>query len=87
MPLTRLTLFSRQVRTCEPLKGLPLTTLGLGYCSQIEDFTPIKDLPLTGLHLNDCKVRDLEPFKGMKLTALQLSGTRSATWNCSGACR
>jgi hypothetical protein len=75
MPLNRLTLFSRQVRDCEPLKGLPLTTLGLGYCSHIEDFTPLKGLPLTVLQLNDCKVRDLEPFKGMKLTRLHLVGT------------
>ena len=43
-----------------PLKNLPLTTLDLWSCNQVNDLTPLQALPLTTLNLQLCgQVRDL----------------------------
>jgi len=50
-----------------PLKDMPLTSLNLNGCNQVQDLTPLKGMPLAFLSLDvqsaGCQVRDLEPLK------------------------
>ncbi|MBF0245214.1 MAG: protein kinase [Planctomycetes bacterium] len=64
---------SKNLKNISALKGLPLTTLVLGDCTQISDLSPIQGMPLTGLNLTSCtQVSDLSPIQGMPLTSLNL---------------
>jgi len=54
-----------------PLKGMPLSELGLLGCP-VSDLTPLTGMPLTRLNLACALVADLAPLKGMPLTYLNL---------------
>ena len=50
-----------------------LVALDPAHCSQVEDFTLLKEMPLTSLGLNDCKrITDLEFIRGQKLRTLRI---------------
>jgi hypothetical protein len=54
---------------------MPLTTLELNYCRQVQDLTPLKGMPLTALYLaHGPQVRDLTPLEGMRLQQIVLPG-------------
>jgi hypothetical protein len=49
---------------------MPLTSLILSHCHQVQDLSPLKGLSLTLLFVADTPVRDLEPLKDMPLKRL-----------------
>ena len=60
------------------LKGIPLISLSVPGCVQVEDLGPLQDMPLTVLNLDHgARIKDLTPLQGLKLTNLSLV-------NCSG---
>ena len=63
------------VSTIEPLKGLPLRKLDLGFCSRISDISVVAGMPLNTLILEGTSVADLSPIKGMQLQVLYLQDT------------
>jgi len=63
------------VKTIEPLKGLPLRKLDLGFCTSINDITVLTGMPLNTLILEGTSVGDLSPIKGMPLQVLHLQDT------------
>jgi len=63
------------VSTIEPLKGLPLRKLDLGFCSRISDISVVVGMPLNTLILEGTTVADLSPIKGMQLQVLYLQDT------------
>ena len=51
------------------LQGMPLTSLVLTACSQVQDLTPLRGMPLVKLYITGCgQVSDLTPLEGMQLT-------------------
>jgi hypothetical protein len=55
---------------------MPLTSLHLAGCGQVQDLTPLKGMLLTTLNLHHCgQVRDLSPLKGMPLKSLRLENS------------
>jgi len=74
-PLARSKLNTLDLASCkgitsiEPLRGLPLTKLGL-YHADITDLSPLRGMPLEVLHLGSTKVTDLSPLKGAPLQEL-----------------
>ena len=56
-----------------PLRGMPISRLGLRYCPALRDLSPLRGMPLARLDLFYCGgVSDLSPLRGMPLTDLDL---------------
>ena len=68
-------LFRSGVRSIEPLKGLPLRFLDLGFCESISDLSVVAGMPLKTLILEGTSVADLSPISGMSLEVLYLQDT------------
>ena len=50
---------------------MPLTTLDLNSCGQVQDLTPLQGMPLTELRLYQCNgLQDITPLRSMRLTRL-----------------
>ena len=72
-PVIGVRLGRTRITDLTPLKGMPLTQLGLNG-EGITDLMPLKGMPLTELDLWDADgITDLTPLKGMPLTRLDLS--------------
>jgi Leucine-rich repeat (LRR) protein len=81
-PLTRLERLNLSgcvgVRDLQPLRGLPLTSLGVAYCP-IKNLEPLAGMRLTSLDLYNCRqLADLTPLAGAPLTSLEMGGTQVA---------
>ena len=63
------------LRSVEPLKGLPLRGLDLGF-TYVTDLAAIQGMPLEKLILEDTPVTDLAPLKGMPLKVLKIQNTK-----------
>ncbi len=63
------------LRSVEPLRGLPLRALDLGF-TYVSDLTPLVGMPLENLILENTQVADLTPLKGMPLKVLKLQNTK-----------
>ena len=59
-----------------PLKGMPLTFLGLQENGRLTELTPLKGMPLKNLALGGTGVTDLTPLSGMPLEWLFMWGNR-----------
>jgi len=59
----------------QPLKGLPLTYLGVRE-PRLFDLRPLKGMPLERLEIDYTWVRDLGPLRGIRLKYLQIARTR-----------
>lgn len=68
-------LFRSGVRSVEPLTGVPLRGLDLGF-TQVTDLSPLKGLQLETLVLENVPVSDLSVIQGMPLRILKLQNTR-----------
>ena len=68
-------LFRSGLRSVEPLKGLPLRALDLGF-TYVSDLTPLIGMPLENLVLENTNVSDLSPLKGMPLKVLKMQNTK-----------
>ena len=68
-------LFRSGLRSVEPLKGLPLRALDLGF-TYVSDLSPLAGMPLEHLVLENTNVTDLAPLKGMPLKVLKIQNTR-----------
>lgn len=68
-------LFRSGLRSVEPLKGLPLRSLDLGF-TYVSDLSPLKGMPLESLILENTSVADLSPLKAMPLKVLKLQNTK-----------
>jgi len=68
-------LFRSGLRSVEPLKGLPLRGLDLGF-TYVSDLTPLTGMPLESLILENTPVADLSPLKGMPLKVLKIQNTK-----------
>ena len=65
-------LLNSGVRSVEPLRGLPLRFLDLGFCEHLTDISPLVGMPLKTLILEGTGVKDLSPLVGMPLEVLHL---------------
>ena len=63
------------IRSVEPLRGLSLRVLDLGFCDAVDDISALADMPLTKLILEGTSVADLTPLAGMSLELLYLQDT------------
>ena len=63
------------LRSVEPLKGLPLRALDLGF-TYVSDLSALSGMPLETLILENTNVADLTPLKGMPLKVLKLQNTK-----------
>ncbi|MEJ7592796.1 MAG: hypothetical protein WKF77_14705 [Planctomycetaceae bacterium] len=68
-------LFRSGLRSVEPLKGLPLRGLDLGF-TYVSDLSPLSGMPLESLVLENTSVADLSPLKGMPLKVLKIQNTK-----------
>ena len=68
-------LFRSGLRSVQPLKGLPLRRLDLGF-TYVSDLSPLKGMPLEDLILENTQVSDLSPLKGMPLKVLKIQNTK-----------
>lgn len=68
-------LFRSGLRSVEPLKGLPLRGLDLGF-TYVSDLKPLTGMPLESLILENTPVADLSPLKGMPLKVLKIQNTK-----------
>ena len=68
-------LFRSGLRSVEPLKGLPLRGLDLGF-TYVSDLKPLTGMPLKSLILENTPVADLSPLKGMPLEVLKIQNTK-----------
>ena len=68
-------LFRSGLRSVEPLKGLPLRGLDLGF-TYATDLSPLTGMPLESLILENTSVADLSPLKGMPLKVLKIQNTK-----------
>jgi len=68
-------LFRSGLRSVEPLKGLPLRGLDLGF-TYVSDLSPLTGMPLENLVLENTNVTDLSPLKGMPLKVLKIQNTK-----------
>jgi hypothetical protein len=73
MRLEKLTVAGNwDLKSLEPLKGMPLTCLACGNC-QIADLSPLKGMPLELLYCDHTLINDLSPLAGMKLKKLSFT--------------
>ena len=63
------------LRSVEPLRGLPLRAIDLGF-TYVSDLSPLAGMPLENLILENTNVADLAPLKGMPLKILKLQNTK-----------
>ncbi len=75
MDIVEVGLAGAGVKSIEPLKGLPLRKLDLGFCTNVDDISPLAGMPLNTLILEGTSVADLSPLKGMQLKVLYLQDT------------
>ena len=68
-------LFRSGLRSVEPLRGLPLRGLDLGF-TYISDLTPLTGMPLESLVLENTNVADLSALRGMPLKILKIQNTK-----------
>ena len=68
-------LFRSGLRSVEPLKGLPLRALDLGF-TYVSDLSPLVGMPLEQLVLENTNVTDMAPLKGMPLKILKIQNTK-----------
>ena len=68
-------LFRSGLRSVEPLKGLPLRGLDLGF-TYVSDLSPLTGMPLENLVLENTNVADLSALKGMPLKVLKIQNTK-----------
>ncbi len=68
-------LFRSGLRSVEPLRGLPLRVLDLGF-TYVSDLSPLTGMPLESLVLENTSVADLSPLKGMPLKNLKIQNTK-----------
>jgi Leucine-rich repeat (LRR) protein len=68
-------LFRSGLRSVDPLKGLPLRGLDLGF-TYVSDLSPLTGMPLESLILENTSVADLSPLKGMPLKVLKIQNTK-----------
>ncbi len=64
----------RLVKDLAPLRGIPLSRLGLVGCP-VDNLEPLRDMRLISLDVGRTKVRDLRPLQGMSLEELDLRDT------------
>lgn len=55
-----------------PLKGMPLSYLGLGY-NKVSDLTPLEGMPLRNINIERTAVSELSPLAGASLTHIMLA--------------
>jgi serine/threonine protein kinase len=72
----RLSLSNSPIRDLAPLRGLPLTSLSIVWCTNLTDLAPLQGMSLRQLAVAECPVSDLTPLKGMPLVRLNLNDTR-----------
>ena len=70
-------LMNAGIRSVEPLKGLPLRFLDLGFCEHVTDISALAGMPLTTLILEGTSVADLSPLAGMPLEVLHLQDIKA----------
>jgi len=59
-----------QVKTLEPLEGMPLTAFTLYGAGFVADLAPLKGMPLRELYVGSCPlIQDLTPLKGLPLNS------------------
>lgn len=75
MEIVEVGLAGAGVKSIEPLKGLPLRKLDLGFCRNVDDISALAGMPLSTLILEGTSVADLSPLKGMQLKVLYLQDT------------
>ncbi len=75
-------LFRSGLRSVEPLKGLPLRALDLGF-TYVSDLSPLVGMPLEQLVLENTNVSDLSPLKGMPLKVLKIQNTKVKDFDSS----
>lgn len=63
------------VKSIEPLRGLPLRGLDLGF-TDVSDLSPLDGMKLTTLVLENTQVADISVLKGMPLKTLKLQNTK-----------
>lgn len=68
-------LFRSGLRSVEPLKGLPLRAIDLGF-TYVSDLSPLIGMPLENLVLENTNVSDMSPLKGMPLKVLKIQNTK-----------
>jgi len=68
-------LFRSGLRSVEPLKGLPLRALDLGF-TYVSDLSPLSGMPLENLVLENTNVSDMSPLQGMPLKVLKIQNTK-----------
>ena len=68
-------LFRSGLRSVEPLKGLPLRGLDLGF-TYVSDLSPLTGMPLESLVLENTNVADMSTLKGMPLKVLKIQNTK-----------
>jgi hypothetical protein len=68
-------LFRSGLRSVEPLKGLPLRGLDLGF-TYVSDLSPLAGMPLESLVLENTNVADLSILRGMPLKVLKIQKTK-----------
>jgi eukaryotic-like serine/threonine-protein kinase len=74
--LLALYLGNTNIADLKPLVGMPLGTLDLTRCKQIEDFAPLSEMrSLTELNLSDTGIDSLAPLRGLPLVRLDLTDT------------
>ena len=74
--LLHLDLSGSPLKSIAALKGVPLSTLNLSNCVNVDDVTALQDASrLSVLNLANTKVFDLRPLKGKPLTTLDLANT------------
>ena len=74
--LLHLDLSSTPVKSLVALQGIPLTTLNLSNCVNVDDLSALQDgTKLAVLNLAKTKVIDLRPIKGKPITTLDLANT------------
>ena len=70
--------FPKTIDTMQPLRGLPINSLGMGGTA-VKDLEPLRDMPLHTLSLGvSGGVTDLSPLHGMRLLKLDIGSTRVA---------
>ncbi len=73
--ITEVYLAGAGVQSIEPLRGLPLKVLDLGFCANIDDISVVEGMPLKTLILEGTSVSDLSPIRDMALETLHLQDT------------
>ena len=62
------------ITSLEPLRGMQLVQINLGYCRKVADLSPLRGMPLRYIYLYATKVNDLSPLRGTPLEEITCSG-------------